>query len=281
MIKKGDIVKYEKGFTLYKVDDIDFNKSECRLIHPNNKIITCSDIESLRIIKIPKKYKGRPIKYLNYLDLREILKIKDPITIESNKKEKLLPIYGYIDYHISNFGRVVSLINPYEEKLISYESNTNGYQFFRPFFRRIPGSSEASARRVVSVTNVVSVAFLPNPKNKLFVKHIDGDVSNNNVSNLKWTKNGEMIYLPDIHQGVYSYLNMYSLEEVIEYGKHMGLAIHEMLVKDPFYIEFCIVNSPIFCIDPDIFNMDYNYSFNESVIVINEEKLIIIKKLDH
>lgn len=38
------------------------------------------------------------------------------------------------------------------------------------------------------VARLVAEAFIPNPDNLPWVKHIDGNTINNNVNNLKWTK---------------------------------------------------------------------------------------------
>ena len=36
------------------------------------------------------------------------------------------------------------------------------------------------------VSRLVAETFIPNPENKSVIKHLDGDLENNNVSNLEW-----------------------------------------------------------------------------------------------
>lgn len=100
-------------------------------------------------------------------------------------------------YQVSNFGRVKSLprtvtytriCNNKEQNVISHHSGrimslpTNGAGYIHVPITR---------GKNMQVHRLVAEAFIPNPENKPFVNHIDGNKTNNRVDNLEWVTNRE------------------------------------------------------------------------------------------
>lgn len=82
-------------------------------------------------------------------------------------------------YQVSNLGRVKSLrIKRHVDGIMTTKTRKNGYVFI---FLHI------NKKRVwKSVHRLVAIAFIPNPENKSEIDHIDGNPSNNIVTNLRW-----------------------------------------------------------------------------------------------
>ena len=105
------------------------------------------------------------------------------------QKEIWKDIEGYEGlYQVSNFGRVKSLDRyiPHslggnafvKEKVLSCESKK--YRYKRVSLYSDGGSTGCLIHRLVAK------AFIPNPENKPYVNHLDGNRLNNKASNLEW-----------------------------------------------------------------------------------------------
>ena len=108
-------------------------------------------------------------------------------------KEIWLPIKGFENlYLISNFGRIKSLPKKItlfhggtyftKEKFLQYRLST-GYKMAALF----NGETRVDKKN----HRLVAETFIPNPKNKPFVNHKDGNKLNCYVGNLEWVTNSE------------------------------------------------------------------------------------------
>lgn len=97
-------------------------------------------------------------------------------------KEQWKEIEGYDGrYLISNTGKVYSKFS----KRLLIGNSTRGYKFYTLSKNGVCKSPKAH--------RLVAIHFLENTENKPCVNHIDGDPSNNNVSNLEWCTYSENI----------------------------------------------------------------------------------------
>ena len=81
-------------------------------------------------------------------------------------------------YIVKKDGSVYGLGRYRRPRLLRPRLHTNGYH-------RI-GIFSDGKQKDVYIHRLVATAFLPNPKGYREVNHIDGDKTNNNVSNLEW-----------------------------------------------------------------------------------------------
>lgn len=88
----------------------------------------------------------------------------------------------YPNYQVSNFGRVKSLIN---SLMLRTDKSKSGYLSVRVY--------KNTKHKVYRVSRLVGFVFIPNPENKPFINHKDGNKLNNHVINLEWCTQSENI----------------------------------------------------------------------------------------
>jgi hypothetical protein len=109
-------------------------------------------------------------------------------------EEIWIPIEGYEQYEVSNFGRVRKIwyINTWVAKNVGY-----------PQFQVVDdkdisdktGKKKAKGKpKKMLLHRVLANAFIPNPDNKPFVNHKDGNKENNSLENLEWVTASENNY---------------------------------------------------------------------------------------
>ena len=92
-------------------------------------------------------------------------------------------------YQVSNLGNVRSISNnkgTYQERLLSQRQTTTSNYLYVNF-------TVKDVTKQHSVHRLVAKAFIPNPENKPFINHIDGNKYNNSVDNLEWCTQKENI----------------------------------------------------------------------------------------
>ena len=87
--------------------------------------------------------------------------------------EEFRIIKDYENYEVSNFGNVRNIKTGRVLKGV----NSKGY---------LRVNLNNGVRKTLRIHRLVGIAFIPNPKNKECLDHIDNNQLNNHISNLRW-----------------------------------------------------------------------------------------------
>lgn len=90
--------------------------------------------------------------------------------------EKYILIPGFDNYAVSSKGNLKNVKNG---KVLKLHTNKSGYNTYV--------LSQDSIKKCFKIHRLVGILFIPNPTNKPYINHIDGNKSNNHVSNLEWS----------------------------------------------------------------------------------------------
>ena len=114
-------------------------------------------------------------KELEILQIELKIKKLELEILKDSDFEMFLPIDGYDNYFVSNFGNVK---NSKTNKILKPSNHKKGY--------KLVVLCKNGKLKTFTVHRLVGLAFLENVDDKPMIDHIDNNPANNNVKNLRW-----------------------------------------------------------------------------------------------
>lgn len=163
-----------------------FERKVCKCDEDGNILETYDSIKAARdktgiddgcITKVCKEQRQHAGGFRwKYFEAQENENIDD-LDIPSMKS-----VDGFPNYLIAKEGKVYSKSH---KKYLKATTNKDGYQMVY--------LQENSKQTEFSIHRLVAISFIPNPENKGYVNHKNGNKLDNHVNNLEWTTNSENI----------------------------------------------------------------------------------------
>jgi len=204
-------------------------------------------------------------------------KIIEPTILPNVTDEVWKIITNYENYQISNYGRVKYTNRVNGNIVITTGSLTAyGYKKFQV--------KNKNGKKSYPVHRLVAEMFIPNEDNKLLVNHIDGNKSNNKVSNLLWSthsENTQHAYDTNLHGGKKEIYQLNDKNEIIKKWDSIKDAT-EFLKLGPTRINSCLLKNGKTSRTAGGYFWQYVDSYDENIKTITqrEYKKIKIKQLD-
>lgn len=121
------------------------------------------------------------IEYSNIEKERKIIEEIHRIKKVSKNLKGFKVVKGFSRYLVNEYGKVFDTVKGVFKKQFI---NNVGYKYIRI-------KKDDGKYTVTGVHRAVALAFIPNPKNKPQVNHLDTNKKNNHISNLEWVTGEE------------------------------------------------------------------------------------------
>ena len=183
------------------------------------------------------------------------------------------PIENYNSlYEVNEKGEVRSLYHwnghKYEKRkkpyILKQSNTTTGY-------KKVELVKDGK-RKSLKVHRLVAIAFIPNPMNKPYINHIDGNPINNCVENLEWcTQHENVVHAYKIGLRKISHITKEELQRYVE----NGVTFHQIMKKEHISVKRLQNYYKIY----GVRNLSNKYNIDLNQLKIDLEKGIPNKEL--